>query len=244
MQHGFSILFYATLQNKLLIFVARFPTALRQPSVHCTLTTDERGTWVYVARALSRLARRYLKIYVIEINKNRLNTCVVACAYHVYHSVAKRLSSNPVPRFRPKNAGGKRSRKSCFPARVGCLAWKLERFYPPSGILHQGAPEPRIAFLPSLVSAWETFHVKNYAPRALALSAWHEREPADRKQNIQRRAWKSKWGWQLSIFVQFPAQSTCPLEAIIMADKADSQDLKSKAKEIAKVSRNHYESLK
>ena len=141
-------------------------------------------------------------------------------------------------------AGGKRSRKSCFPARVGCLAWKLERFYSLSGILHQGAPEPRIAFLPSLVSAWETFHVKNYAPRALALSAWHEREPADRKQNIQRRAWKSKWGWQLSIFVQFPAQSTCPLEAIIMADKADSQDLKSKAKEITKVSRNHYESLK
>ena len=42
-----------------------------------------------------------------------------------------------------------------------------------------------------MVSAWETFHVKKYAPRALALSAWHEREPADRKQNIQRRAWKS-----------------------------------------------------
>ena len=149
-----------------------------------------------------------------------------------------------LPRLANPTAGGKRSRKSCFPARVGCLAWKLERFYSLSGILHQGAPEPRIAFLPSLVSAWETFHVKNYAPRALALSAWHEREPADRKQNIQRRAWKSKWGWQLSIFVQFPAQSTCPLEAIIMADKADSQDLKSKAKEITKVSRNHYESLK
>ena len=86
--------------------VARFPTALRQPSVHYSLTTDERDTWVFVARALlvgwqDKLARRYLKIYVTEINKNRLNTCVVACAYHVYHSVAKRLSSNLVPRAFP-----------------------------------------------------------------------------------------------------------------------------------------------
>ena len=30
----------------------------------------------------------------------------------------------------------------------------------------------------------------------------------------------------------------------VMADKGDSQDLKSKAKEITKVSRNHHESLK
>ena len=55
-----------------------------------------------------------------------------------------------LPRLANPTAGGKRSRKSCFPARVGCLAWKLERFYSLSGILHQGVPEPRIAFLPSL----------------------------------------------------------------------------------------------
>ena len=128
-----------------------------------TLHTDDwRARYMSVCcpRAPRRLARRYLKIYVTEINKNRLNTCVVACAYHVYHSVAKRLSSNPVPGlFRQKKAGAKRSR-SCFPARVGCLAWKLERFYSLLGVLHQGAPEPRKAFLPSLVSAWETFHVR------------------------------------------------------------------------------------
>ena len=160
-----------TLQNNhklcktiiLLIFVARFPTALRQPSVHCTLTTDERDTWVCVARALLVGWQDGTWKYVTEINRNRLNTCVVACAYHVYHSVAKRLCSNPVPRAFPSKKmrggwGGSRSRKSCFPARVGCLAWKLQRFYSLSGVLHQGASEPRIAFLSSLVSAWEKFH--------------------------------------------------------------------------------------
>ena len=86
---------------------------------------------MYVARALSRLARRYLKIYVIEINKNRLNTCVVACAYH---SVAKRLSSNPVPRaFPSKKCGGQTEQKKLFPGsswqlgmKVGAILFALE----------------------------------------------------------------------------------------------------------------------
>ena len=89
---------------------------------------------MYVARTLSRLARRYLKIYVIEINKNRLNTCVVTCAYHVYHSVAKRLSSNPVPRaFPSKKCGGQTEQKKLFPGwswllgmKVGAILFALE----------------------------------------------------------------------------------------------------------------------
>lgn len=60
--------------------------------------------------------------------------------------------------------------------------------------------------------------------------------------NIQRWAWN--WGWQLLIFFQFPARSTCPLEASInMADKVDSKEPKSEAKVRKKVEWNHLDSL-
>ena len=84
-----------------------------------------------VARALlvswqDKLARRYLKIYGTEINKNRLNTCVGACAYHVYHSVAKRLSSNPVPRaFPSKKCEGQTEQKKLFPSSSWLLGKKV-----------------------------------------------------------------------------------------------------------------------
>ena len=93
-----------------------------------TLHTDDwRARYMSVCcpRAPRRLARRYLKIYVTEINKNRLNTCVVACAYHVYHSVAKRLSSNPVPGlFRQKKGGGQTEQK-LFPGSSWLLGMKV-----------------------------------------------------------------------------------------------------------------------
>jgi len=199
-------------------------------------------------RAPCRLARRYLKMYVTEINKNRLNTCVVACAYHVYHSVAKRLCSNPVPRAFPSRkcggsgGAGEPEQKKLFPGSSWLLGMKVGAILFTFGGSASGRPRAPDSF--SAIPGFRLGKVSHEKLCAAGVGVERLKWTWACRLKTKYPATSMKMTLTVIDFCSFPAQSTCPLEAIIMADKAESQDLKSKAKEITKVSRNHYESLK